>query len=110
MELYGGVTHAGTNYRTPHDVQYIDELVAPERRVVRASPISSPGVDVLEYADAAGMIDATKRAVTLALQGSFRKQDIAIVTFAGRVRHAGRTCCSTRKASLLGRPSPETPL
>ena len=85
VELHGWVTlHADTNYRTPRDVQaYIDELVAPERRVVPASPFSSPGVDVLQYADAAGLTDATKRAVTLALQGGFRKQDIAIVTFAG---------------------------
>jgi hypothetical protein len=36
---------------------YIDELVAPERRGVPASPFSSPGVDVLEYADAAGLTD-----------------------------------------------------
>jgi len=74
-----------TNYRTPRKIlAYINQLVEPERRIEAASPLEGADVEILDYADTTELIDRTKRAVTLALQARFRKQDIAIVTFAGR--------------------------
>jgi hypothetical protein len=74
-----------TNYRSPRDViGYVNRLLAPEREIVAASPIAGADVEFLTYADTGALIDKTKRAVTLALQAGFRKQDIALVTFSGR--------------------------
>jgi hypothetical protein len=74
-----------TNYRTPRRIlETVNRLVAPARRIEAASPFEGADVEFLDYADAAGLVERTRRAVTLALQGRFRKQDIAIVTFAGR--------------------------
>lgn len=74
-----------TNYRTPRKIlEYVNRLVIPEYRIEAASPLEGAEVEIVDYADAVELIDRTKRAVTLALQARFRKQDIAIVTFAGR--------------------------
>jgi hypothetical protein len=77
--------HDNSNYRSPRRIlACINTLLSPEPPVEAASPIEGGAVEVLEYVDAAGLIDRTKRAVTLALQARFRKQDIALVTFTGR--------------------------
>ena len=74
-----------TNYRTPRKIlDYINRLVIPECRIEAASPLEGADVEILDYANTVELIDRTTRAITLALQGRFRKQDIAIVTFAGR--------------------------
>ena len=88
VELHGWVTlHADTNYRSPRDVlAYLNRLLDPQRQIEAASPIAGANVEMLTYADAAGLIDATTRAVSLALQAGFRKNDIALVTFGGRDR------------------------
>lgn len=103
-----------TNYRTPRKIlDYVNRLVSPERRIEAASPLEGSDVEVLDYADTAGLIDRTKRAVTLALQARFRKQDIAIVTFAGRDKSkllpfdylgANRLKSFTGRYDLLGSP------
>ncbi len=77
--------HDDSNYRTPRDlVGYINRLGLSSRPVVAASPLAGEDAVVLTYEDPAGLIERTKRALTLALQSRFRKQDIAVVTFAGR--------------------------
>jgi hypothetical protein len=76
-----------TNYRTPRDiVDDINRLKLVERPIEAAGPIETSDLEFLDYRDTAGLIDGTKRAVTLALMARFRKEDIAIVTFAGRER------------------------
>jgi len=76
-----------TNYRTPRRIlEYVNQLVAPVRQIEAASPLEGADVEFLAYSDAAGLLERTKHAVTLALRSRFRKQDIAIVTFAGRER------------------------
>jgi hypothetical protein len=115
VELRGWVTlHADTNYRSPRDVlAYLNRLVDPQRRIEAASPIAGDNVELLTYGDGAGLVDATKRAVSLALQAGFRKSDIALVTFGGRERsqlmrlaqlgpHALRSF--TGRYDLLGAP------
>jgi hypothetical protein len=85
VELPGWVVlRDDTNYRTPRTIlEYLNRLVDPGRPIEAASPIEG-AVDFLTWSDAAGLVDATRRALTLALQARFRKQDIAIVTFTGR--------------------------
>lgn len=88
VELPGWVVlRDDTNYRTPRDIlDLVNRLLQPPRPIEAAGPIDAAGVLFLEYADTAQLLDRTKRAVTLALQDGFRRQDIAIVTFAGRER------------------------
>lgn len=96
-----------TNYRTPRKIlDYVNRLVIPECKIEPASPLEGADVEILDYADAAELIDRTKRAVTLALQGRFRKQDIAIVTFAGREKSkllSLEVLGATRLKSFTGR-------
>ena len=88
VELHGWVTlHADTNYRSPRDVlAYLNRLLDPQRQIEAASPIAGANVEMLTYTDGSELIDATTRAVSLALQAGFRKSDIALVTFGGRDR------------------------
>lgn len=77
--------HADSNYRSPRAVlQVLDRLVRPPRPIEAASPLAGGAVEFLAFADSAGMVAATKRAVTLALQGGLRLADIALVTYTGR--------------------------
>ncbi|HEX7156536.1 MAG TPA: ATP-binding domain-containing protein [Burkholderiaceae bacterium] len=76
-----------TNYRTPRDiVDQINRLKLVDRPIEPAGPIEASEPEFLDYRDTAELIERTKRAVTLALMARFRKEDIAIVTFAGRER------------------------
>lgn len=115
VDLHGWVTlHADTNYRSPRDVlAYLNRLLDPQRQIEAASPIAGANVELLTYTDPAGLVEATKRAVSLALQAGFRKSDIALVTFSGRDRshlmrfdrlgpHALRSF--TGRYDLLGTP------
>lgn len=88
VELPGFVTlFAETNYRSPRDVLgYLNRLLAPARPLEAASPIAGGEVEFLTYADAEGLIGATKRAVTRALHSGFRVADTVLVTFSGRER------------------------
>jgi len=115
VELSGWVVLRDyTNYRTPRNIlDYINRLVIPDRRIEAASPLEGADVEMLDYADKGELIDRTKRAVTLALQGRFRKQDIAIVTFAGREKStlltlealgANRLKSFTGRYDLFGTP------
>jgi hypothetical protein len=115
VDLVGWVTlRADTNYRSPRDVlAYLNRLLDPQRQIEAASPIAGADVELLTYADTAGLVDATKRAVSFGLQAGFRKRDFALVTFSGRDRshlmrldrlgpHALRSF--TGRYDLLGTP------
>jgi hypothetical protein len=86
VELPGWtVLRANVNYRSPRDVlDIVNRLLAPGPAVEPAGPIAGGAVEFLDYGDTAELIERSKRAVTLALQAGFRKQDIALVTFSGR--------------------------
>jgi len=88
VELDGWVSlHADVNYRSPRDVlKVMEELHLPERKVVPGSPIAAGVVEVTAYDDTPGLLDATKRAVTQALAAGLRKEDIVLLTYAGRER------------------------
>jgi hypothetical protein len=76
-----------TNYRTPRSIlEKVNRWLSPAQPVVAGSPFEGEELEVLEYEDAAGLAEKTRRAITLALQSRFRRQDIAVVTFAGRER------------------------
>jgi len=80
-----------TNYRTPRRIlEAVNRWLVPagggQAPVVAGSPFEGEEIEILEYEDAAGLVERTRRAITLALQSRFRRQDIAVVTFAGRER------------------------
>ena len=79
------VMRAQTNYRSPRDViAYIERTLRPALPLEPASPFAGGVEDPLTYVDAPSLLEATKRAVTLALGAGFRREDIVILTFAGR--------------------------
>lgn len=81
------VLRANVNYRSPRDVvEYVNRLLDPTQQVEPAGPIGASAVEFLDYEDAAELVDRSKRAITLALQAGYRRQDIALVTFSGRER------------------------
>jgi hypothetical protein len=85
------VLHANTNYRNPRGiVDAVQRLVQPAERPEAASPFAEGVEDFLVYTDTKSLLDATTRAITLALKAGFRREEIAIVTFAGRERSALR--------------------
>jgi hypothetical protein len=79
------VLRANVNFRSPRAVlACVNRLLAPDQAVEPAGPIAGDSVEFLDYGDTAELIERSKRAVTLALQAGFRRQDIAVVTFSGR--------------------------
>lgn len=76
---------ADTNYRTPADVLALLNARLPLPAPIRAgSPVADSGPDVLAWRDDAGLMDATKRAITRALGLGFRREAIVLLTFRGR--------------------------
>ena len=88
VELPGWVRlRADTNYRSPRAIlAQINRITRPARPIEAASPFAGSEVEYLSYADPGQVGSATLRAVTLALQGGLRLEDIALVTFSGRER------------------------
>lgn len=86
VELPGWVTlNADANYRSPRDVlAYVNRLIEPARPVEAASPFAGGEVEFLTYTGPAQLVEATKRAITKALQAGFRLNDTVVVTFSGR--------------------------
>ena len=79
------VLRAPSNYRSPRDVLgYLQRVLTQAVDVEPASPFAGGVEELLTYGDAAGLAEQTRRAITLALGAGFRREDIAIVTFAGR--------------------------
>ncbi len=86
MELPGWVSlRAHTNYRTPRDILgYLNKLVAAEQPIESGSPLTGSEVQILTYADHAGLMNQTKAAITQGLKAGFKKDMISIVTYRGR--------------------------
>jgi hypothetical protein len=92
VELPGWtVLRAATNFRNPRGiVDYVRKLVGPSSTLEAASPFAEGVEDFLVYRDTRELVEATTRAITLALKAGFRREDIAVVTFSGRERSALR--------------------
>jgi len=76
-----------TNYHSPRSIlAAVNRLVFPDRPIHSACPIEGEDVAFLEYETTEQLVERTRRAITLALQAPFRKEDIAIITFSGRER------------------------
>lgn len=86
VRLPGWVTlHSNVNYRSPRDVlDYVNQLLVGDATVEAGSPLSGSDVQIVTYADRAGMIDATKRAITRFVGMGYSRGDIALVSFHGR--------------------------
>lgn len=86
VELPGWVgLRADTNYRTPRDILgHLNRLLRLPHPLQAGSPLAGGGVEVLTYANPAGLMERTKTAVTRGLGAGFRKDAMAIVTFRGR--------------------------
>lgn len=79
---------ADTNYRTPADVLALLNARLPLPAPVRAgSPLADSEPELLTWentAGDAGLLDATKRAITRAVGLGFRRDMIVLLTFRGR--------------------------
>jgi hypothetical protein len=86
VPLPGWVTlRSDTNYRTPRDILAgLNRLAAIDRPVEAGSPLGGSGIELLTYRDAAGLIEATKRAITRSVALGFPRGSIAVVSFRGR--------------------------
>jgi hypothetical protein len=114
-DLGGWVTlHADTNYRSPRQIlDLLDRLVPADRRIEHGSPVEGGEVEWLSYADGAGLIEASTRAITNSIRLGFPRQMIALVTFRGRAHSAlapltrlgpHRLRVHTGRYDLLGSP------
>ena len=81
--------HTETNFRSPHAVvAMINRLVEPDTPILAAGPVVGLPPEVLGYEDEEGLVTRTKAAVALALREGFRREDIVLITMAGRARSA----------------------
>ncbi len=108
--------HASGNYRSPRGVVRMLKGLLPEagdHSIEALSPFDSGEVEILTYADAAGMLQQVKEAIRLCYSAGFRKQDVAIVSYHGRdnshlMRHDRLGSNTLRSFSgsydLLGQP------
>jgi hypothetical protein len=115
VELPGWVRlRADTNYRSPSDVlAWLNGLLGSGRAVHGASPVGGSEVEVLTYADTAGLLEATKRAITQCIGLGFKRTMLAVLTFRGRENSAlapytqlgpHRLRVFTGRYDLLGNP------
>ncbi len=84
--LPGWVTlHARANYRSPREVvRLLSNLLPPDAGIEAAGPLAGAGLEIIEYADAEGLLAGTKEAIRKCLAEGFRRHDIAVVSFRGR--------------------------
>ncbi|MEZ5728564.1 MAG: ATP-binding domain-containing protein [Burkholderiaceae bacterium] len=80
-----------SNYRSPRRLARFltrlhDMAQAGREPVIAESPFVGERIELFGYADTEGLADASKRAITAALRAGFRRQDIALLSFAGRER------------------------
>jgi hypothetical protein len=105
---------ANSNYRSPRGVvQLLSELLPQGEAIEPAGPFLEADVEVLTYADGAGLAARVKEGLQQCQAAGYRPEDIAIVTFRGREhsalfpytqlgRHTLRTF--TGEYDLLGDP------
>lgn len=83
------VLRSQTNYRSPTDIlQYLNQLLPASRVVEAGSPLDGSDVEILTYADAAGLIAQTKKAIGNAIGLGFKRELIALITFRGKQESA----------------------
>lgn len=84
--LPGWVTlHATSNYRSPRPiVELLRRLLPDDVDIEAASPIAADEIEILDYADTAGMFARVKEAIRLCYSAGFKKHDVAIVSYHGR--------------------------
>ena len=81
------VLRALVNYRSPRAVvNWVNRVLALPEPVVGAGPVQGVEPEILSYQTDDELISQTKTAITMALRAGFRREDIAIITFAGRAR------------------------
>jgi hypothetical protein len=90
LPLPGWVTlRSETNYRSPRDIlATLNRLGFVDRPIEAGSPLAGPALEIQSYADAPGLLEATKKALTQALAAGFKRQQIAVLSFRGR-EHSG---------------------
>lgn len=73
------------NFRCPRAVVRMLQTVLPvDMPIEAASPIDASEVEILTYADDAALLQALKEGIRLCYSEGFRKEDVAVVTYAGR--------------------------
>ncbi|NJD25400.1 MAG: nuclease [Betaproteobacteria bacterium] len=84
--LPGWVTlHADSNYRSPRPIVDLLRRLLPDGPAIEAaSPIAAEPVEILDYADTAGLYARVKESVRLCYSAGFKKHDLAIVSYHGR--------------------------
>lgn len=84
--LPGWVTlHSATNYRSPRDIlDRLNQLNLLEQPIEPGSPLTGSAMEILTYTDTPGMLEATKKALTQGLAASFKRPQIALISFRGR--------------------------
>jgi superfamily I DNA and RNA helicase len=89
-QLPGWVTlRARSNYRSPREVvRLLQAILPPEVQIDAAGPLAGADLELIEYADADGLLAATKEAVRRCLAAGFRRHDMAVVTLRGRSQSA----------------------
>ena len=89
-QLPGWVTlRAHSNYRSPRQVvRLLQAILPPEVQIDAAGPLAGADLELIEYADADGLLAATKEAVRRCLAAGFRRHDMAVVTLRGRSQSA----------------------
>lgn len=86
MDLPGWVElHSDTNYRSPRDIlASLKKLGVMPSAIEGGSPLTGSEVEIQTYADARGMIEATKNALSRGLTSGFKRSQMALVTWRGR--------------------------
>jgi hypothetical protein len=86
VRLPGWVTlHSDTNYRSPSDIlERINRLTGLARPITAGSPLGGSDCEIFTYADTAGLINETKRAITRCVGLGFKRSMIAVITYRGR--------------------------
>src|SRR5690606_7259547 len=76
---------ATSNFRSPRAVvRMLQALLPEEQRIEAASPLDAAEVELIDYADAPGLLAGVKEAIRRCYAAGFRKEDLAIVSFRGR--------------------------
>lgn len=86
LSLPGWVTlRSQTNYRSPRDILFtLNRLGIVDRPIEAGSPLAGPALEIQSYANTAGLVETTKKALTQGLAAGFKRQQIAVVSFRGR--------------------------
>ena len=62
----------------------LQDILPVDMPIEAASPIDASEVEILTYSDDASLLQALKEGIRLCYSESFRKEDVAVVTYSGR--------------------------